>query len=75
MQQEQSLEQLSLSFTVLALLSFARCLGLLGPRNFFLQHNLLIREIGIRRVWSASVTSITLMLSKDFYRNLYLLPL
>jgi len=59
---EQKQEQLSLSFTVLAFI--IACLGLLGLVIFATAQR--TKEIGIRKVLGASVTSVTIMLSKDF---------
>ena len=59
---EQKQEQLSLSFTVLAFI--IACLGLLGLVIFATAQR--TKEIGIRKVLGASVTSVTVLLSKDF---------
>jgi putative ABC transport system permease protein len=59
---EHKQEQLSLSFTLLAFI--VACLGLLGLVIFSTSQR--IKEIGIRKILGASVTSITVMLSKDF---------
>ncbi len=61
---EQKQEQLSLSFTVLAFI--IACLGLVGLVIFATMQR--TKEIGIRKVLGASVTSVTVMLSKDFAR-------
>jgi len=68
---EQKQEQLSLSFTVLAFI--IACLGLLGLVIFATAQR--IREIGIRKVLGASVTSITLMMSKDFIKLVFIATL
>ena len=62
---------MSLSFTVLAFI--IACLGLLGLVIFATAQR--IREIGIRKVLGASVTSITLMLSKDFIKLVFIATL
>ena len=59
---EQKQEQLSLSFTILAFI--IACLGLLGLVMFATAQR--TKEIGIRKVLGASVTSVTVLLSKDF---------
>jgi putative ABC transport system permease protein len=61
---ESKQEQLSLTFTVLAI--FIACLGLFGLAAFTAQQR--VKEIGIRKVLGASVSSIALMLSKDFVK-------
>jgi len=61
---EQKQEQLSLSFTIVAFI--IACLGLLGLVIFATAQR--TKEIGIRKVLGASVTSITVLLSKDFAR-------
>jgi putative ABC transport system permease protein len=61
---EQKQEELSLIFTILAVLIAS--LGLLGLTAFAAQQRL--KEIGIRKVLGASVTSITAMLSRDFIK-------
>lgn len=59
---EQKQEQLSLAFTILAFI--IACLGLLGLVIFATAQR--TKEIGIRKVLGASVTSVTILLSKDF---------
>src|ERR1019366_6761600 len=59
---EQKQEQMSLSFTVLAFI--IACLGLLSLVIFATAQR--TKEIGIRKVLGASVTSVTVLLSKDF---------
>ena len=59
---EQKQETLSLAFTVLAFI--IACLGLLGLVIFATAQRK--KEIGIRKVLGASVTSVTVLLSKDF---------
>lgn len=61
---EQKQEKLSLIFTVLAV-SIAS-LGLFGLAAFTAQQR--VKEIGIRKVLGASVSSIITMLSKDFIK-------
>jgi putative ABC transport system permease protein len=61
---EQKQEELSLLFTILAI-SIAS-LGLLGLAAFTARQR--VKEIGIRKVLGASVTSITTLLSKDFMK-------
>ncbi len=68
---EQKQEQLALSFTVLAFI--IACLGLLGLVIFATAQR--IKEIGIRKVLGASVTSITLMLGKDFIKLVFIATL
>jgi putative ABC transport system permease protein len=62
--EEKTLEKISNSFTVLAIL--ISCLGLFGLAMFTAQQR--IKEIGIRKVLGASVTGIVAMLSKDFLK-------
>ena len=59
---EQRQEKLSLSFTILAFI--IACLGLFGLVTFATAQRR--KEIGIRKVLGASVSSVTMMLSKDF---------
>jgi putative ABC transport system permease protein len=59
---EQNQEKLSLTFTVLAFI--IACLGLLGLVIFATAQR--TKEIGIRKVLGASVTSVTILLGKDF---------
>jgi putative ABC transport system permease protein len=59
---EQNQEKLSLAFTVLAFI--IACLGLLGLVIFTTTQR--IKEIGIRKVLGASVSSITIMVGKNF---------
>ena len=59
---EQKQEQLSVGFTVLAFV--IACLGFLGLVMFTTMQR--TKEIGIRKVLGASVSSVILMLSKDF---------
>jgi putative ABC transport system permease protein len=61
---ESKQEQLCLAFTVLAI--FIACLGLFGLAAFTAQQR--VKEIGIRKVLGATVSSITIMLSKDFVK-------
>lgn len=59
---EQKQEQLSLVFTILAFV--IACLGLLGLVIFTTAQR--VKEIGIRKVLGASVSSVTIMLGKNF---------
>jgi len=59
---EQKQEKLSLVFTVLAFV--ISCLGLLGLVIFIAAQRK--KEIGVRKVLGASISSVTVMLSKDF---------
>lgn len=61
---EQKQEKLSLIFTVLAFV--ISCLGLLGLVIFTAAQRR--KEIGVRKVLGASITSVTVMLGKDFGR-------
>ena len=61
---ERRLRGLFAAFTLLAL--FVACLGLLGLAAFTAEQR--TKEIGIRKVLGASVTSIVALLSKDFVR-------
>ncbi len=68
---EQKQEQLSLSFTVLAFI--IACLGLLGLVIFATAQR--TKEIGIRKVLGASVTAVTITLSKDFAKLVFIAAL
>lgn len=57
-------ERLSLAFTMLAI--FIACLGLFGLAAFTAQQR--VKEIGIRKVLGATVSSLAIMLSKDFVK-------
>ncbi|CAN5187855.1 ABC transporter permease [soil metagenome] len=59
---EQKQEQLSMIFTILAVI--IACLGLFGLATFTAAQR--VKEIGIRKVLGASVSAVTIMLSKDF---------
>lgn len=65
---EQKQEQLALIFTMLAV--FIACLGLFGLAAFTAQQR--VKEIGVRKVLGATVTSITIMLGKDFIKLVFL---
>jgi putative ABC transport system permease protein len=65
---EQKQEQLSLIFTMLAV--FVACLGLFGLTAFTVQQR--VKEIGVRKILGATVTSITIMLGKDFIKLVFL---
>ncbi len=56
------------SFTVLAI--FICCLGLFGLAAFTAEQR--VKEIGIRKVLGASVSSITVLLSRDFLKLVFL---
>lgn len=62
--QENTLQKISNSFTLLAVL--ISCLGLFGLAMFTAQQR--IKEIGVRKVLGASVGGIISMLSKDFLK-------
>ncbi len=59
---EQKQEKLSLIFTMLAFI--ISCLGLLGLVIFIAAQRK--KEIGVRKVLGASISSVTILLSKDF---------
>jgi putative ABC transport system permease protein len=61
---EQRVGTLSVIFSVLAI--FIACLGLFGLATFIAKQR--TKEIGIRKVLGANVTSVTKMLSKDFIK-------
>lgn len=61
---EQKQEQLSLVFTLLAVL--IACLGLFGLATFSVQKK--IKEVGIRKVLGATVTSVAILLGKEYVR-------
>lgn len=63
-QEDQRRQVIFMSVAVLTIL--IACLGLLGLATYAAQQR--IKEIGIRKVLGASVTSIVSMLSKDFLR-------
>ncbi|THU38213.1 FtsX-like permease family protein [Niastella caeni] len=64
---EQKQEQLSLSFTVLAFI--IACLGLLGLVTFATAQRK--KEIGVRKVLGATVQSVTILLSREFAKLLF----
>lgn len=59
---EQRMGQIFLSFTLMAI--FISCLGLFGLASFTADQR--TKEIGIRKVLGASVSQVTLLLSRDF---------
>ncbi|RNC92331.1 MAG: FtsX-like permease family protein [Allomuricauda sp.] len=61
---EQRIEKLASLFTLLTIL--ISCLGLFGLASYMAQNR--IKEIGVRKVLGASVSSITTLLSKDFLK-------
>jgi len=61
---EQRAGTIALIFSVLAI--FIACLGLFGLATFIAKQR--TKEIGIRKVLGASVSSVTKMLSKDFIK-------
>ncbi|MEZ4903224.1 MAG: FtsX-like permease family protein [Spirosomataceae bacterium] len=63
-EKEQRTSQIVLYFTMIAVL--IACLGLFGLATFSAERR--TKEIGIRKVLGASVTSITTLLSKDFLK-------
>jgi putative ABC transport system permease protein len=64
---EQKQQQLAFIFTMLAVL--IACLGLFGLAAFTAQQR--VKEIGVRKVLGATVTSITVMLGKDFIKLVF----
>ncbi|MEM8847047.1 MAG: ABC transporter permease [Bacteroidota bacterium] len=63
-EEEKHLGQISMVFTVLAI--FISCLGLFGLVSYVAEQKK--KEIGIRKVLGASVTSVVQMLTKDFLK-------
>lgn len=61
---EERLSNVILVFTALAI--FIACLGLLGLATFTAEQR--AKEIGVRKVFGASVTQIMVLLSRDFVR-------
>ncbi|MEO6720381.1 MAG: ABC transporter permease, partial [Ferruginibacter sp.] len=61
---EQKQQQVSIIFTVLAVL--IACLGLFGLATFTALQR--VKEIGIRKVLGATVASVIILLSKDFLK-------
>ncbi|HYE53787.1 MAG TPA: FtsX-like permease family protein, partial [Chitinophagaceae bacterium] len=65
--QYQSEQRISATFSVFALLAvFIACLGLFGLATFMAERRR--KEVGIRKVLGASVSSVTALLSKDFLK-------
>jgi putative ABC transport system permease protein len=62
--EEQRVGKVALTFALLAVL--IACLGLFGLASYMAEQR--TKEIGVRKVLGASVTTITVMLSKDFLR-------
>jgi putative ABC transport system permease protein len=67
-QNEQLISKLSRVFAMLAII--ISCLGLFGLAAYTAERR--IKEIGIRKVLGASVTSITTLLSKDFLQLVFI---
>jgi putative ABC transport system permease protein len=61
---EQRIGKIVLIFSVLAIL--IACLGLFGLSTFIAEQR--TKEIGIRKVLGATVTNITILISKDFIK-------
>jgi putative ABC transport system permease protein len=61
---EQRTGKLGLTFAIIAIL--IACLGLFGLATFMAEQR--IKEIGVRKVLGATVTNLTVMLSKDFVK-------
>ena len=59
---EDRQQTIIITFSVLAVL--IACLGLLGLASFAIEQR--TKEIGIRKIFGASINGITFMLSKDF---------
>lgn len=60
-------QRISTTFTLFSLLAiFIACLGLFGLATFMAERRK--KEVGIRKVLGASVTSVTALLSKDFLK-------
>jgi putative ABC transport system permease protein len=75
-QNEKQTKQLFVAFSILAI--FIACLGLLGLTSFIAEQR--TKEIGVRKVMGATVSNITLSLSKNFtswvlISNLFAWPL
>ena len=66
-QAESMLGKLSLGFTIIAVIIC--CLGLLGLATFAAEQR--TKEIGVRKVLGASVSSIIVLLSKDFVKLVF----
>ena len=66
-QQYKAEQRISTTFSVFALLAvFVACLGLFGLATFMAERRR--KEVGIRKVLGASVSSITTLLSKEFLK-------
>ena len=68
---EQRAGKIALIFSVLAI--FIACLGLFGLATFIAEQR--TKEIGIRKVLGASVPGITMLLSKDFLKLIFIAAL
>ncbi|WP_224998683.1 ABC transporter permease [Cesiribacter sp. SM1] len=65
---EQRISQITLTFTVLAIV--VACLGLFGLSTFIAEKR--AKEIGIRKILGASVEGLVQLLSKDFLRLVFI---
>ena len=61
---EQRMGKVAVTFSILAI--FIACLGLFGLATFMAEQR--NKEIGVRKVLGASITSVVTMLSKDFLK-------
>jgi putative ABC transport system permease protein len=68
---EQRVGKIAIIFSVLAI--FIACLGLFGLATFIAEQR--TKEIGIRKVLGASVSGITMLLSKDFLKLIFIAAL
>src|SRR5207237_2618068 len=67
-QSETRFQKVFVSLVILGIL--IACLGLLGLATFAAQQRM--KEIGIRKVLGASVTSVVALLSKDFLKLVFI---